>query len=181
MIANKNVGWDQIRIQFGNIERGIVKVANGAAVDARKESKDLQETILSKKRCETNKKKAKEKASKKAATSNKRKTAGKENGSVKSRKKKTENTNSKARTIMAIYGHELYRGEDYEKCGSEWFYVKYGNGSRELVNALVVAEEAPGLGADYVVDHCMDSEEDIKNYGQWYDKMKYASDRAMEV
>jgi hypothetical protein len=59
--------------------------------------------------------------------------------------------------------------------------VKYGNGSRESVNALVVAKEAPGLGADYILDHCMDSEEDIKNYGQWYDKMKYASDRAMEV
>ncbi len=178
MIANEIVGWDQIRIQFGNIERGIVELANGAAVDARKESKDLQETILSRKRCEKNTKKAKEKSSKKTATSNKRKTAGKENGSVKSRKKKTENNNSKARTIMAIYGHELYRGEDCEKCGSEWFHIRY---VRQCVNALVVAEEAPGLGVDYILDHFMDSEEDIKIYGQWYNKMMHASERAMAV
>jgi predicted TIM-barrel fold metal-dependent hydrolase len=51
----------------------------------------------------------------------------------------------------------------------------------ESVNALVVAEEAPGLGVDYILDHCMDSEEDIKIYGQWYNKMMHASERAMEV
>ena len=97
------------------------------------------------------------------------------------RKKKTGNKKNKAETIVAIYGHELYRGEDYEKCGSEWFYVRYGNGSRQSVNALVVAEEAPGLGADYILDNCMDSDEDRQSYGQWYNKMQYASERAMEV
>ncbi len=82
---------------------------------------------------------------------------------------------------MAIYGHELYRGEDYEKCGLEWFYVRYGNGSRQSVNALVVAEEGPGLGMAYILDHCMESGEDIKSYVQWYKKMNYASEKAMEI
>jgi hypothetical protein len=119
MIVSKIIGWQQIRIQFGNIERGIVELANGAAVDARKESRDLQETILSEKRSEKNLKKRKGKASKKAAKRKKRKTAGKEKRSVNARKKKTGIKKSKARTIVAIYGHELYRGEDYEKCGFE--------------------------------------------------------------
>ncbi len=95
MIANKSVGWDQIRIQFGNIERGIVELANGAAVDARKESKDLQETILSEKRCENNKKKAKEKARKKAATSKKRKTEGRKMEESSKERRKPETTKEK--------------------------------------------------------------------------------------
>jgi hypothetical protein len=73
---------------------------------------------------------------------------------------------------VAIYGHELYRGEGYEKCGSEWFHVKYGNGSKESVNALVVAEEVPGLGLDYILDCCMNSDDDRKNFGPWYERMK---------
>jgi hypothetical protein len=153
-------------------------LANGAAADAKKESKDLQELIQEERRCE---KKAKDKASQKVTTGNKKKPNLKHNGKVESKKRKKVNKTSTAGKIVAIYGHELYRGEDYEKCGSEWFHVKYGNGSRESVNALVVAQEAPGLGADYILDHCMESDEDIKNYAQWYNKMKYASDRAMEV
>jgi hypothetical protein len=141
----------------------------------------LQDLVLAEKRCEKKKKKAEDGARKKASTTNKRKTSGKENGNVRSKKKKTGNKKKKAETIVAIYGHELYRGEDYEKCGSEWFHVKYGNGSKQSVNALVVAEEAPGLGADYILDHCLESEEDIKGYGQWYDKMKHASERATEI
>jgi hypothetical protein len=91
MIANKNVGWDQIRIQFGNIERGIVELANGAAVDARKESKDLQETILSEKRCETNKKKPRKKPVKRQqqATKEKRRERKMEASSQERRKQKT--------------------------------------------------------------------------------------------
>jgi hypothetical protein len=91
MIANKDVGWDQIRIQFGNIERGIVELANGAAVDARKESKDLQETILSEKRCETNKKKPRKKPVKRQqqATKEKRRERKMEASSQERRKQKT--------------------------------------------------------------------------------------------
>jgi hypothetical protein len=181
MFANKIIAWEKIRIQFGNLERGIVELANEAAVDARKESRVLQDLIQAEKRREKKKRKEEEGESKKAATTNKRKPSGKENGGARSRKKKTGNKKSKARTIVAIYGHELYGGEDYEKCGSEWFHVKYGNGSKESVNALVVAEEAPGLGSDYILDHCMDSEEDRKIYGQWYNKMMHASERAMAV
>jgi hypothetical protein len=110
-------------------------------------------------------KKAKDKASKKATTSNKKNPAGRENGNVKSKKRKTGINISMAGKIVAIYGHELYRGNDHEKCVSEWFRVRYGNGSREPVNALFVAEEAPGLGTDYILEHCMDSDEDIKKNG----------------
>jgi hypothetical protein len=123
-----------------------------AAVDARKESKVLQDLVLAEKRCEK-KKKAEDGARKKASTTNKRKPSGKENGNIGPRKKKTGNKKNKAETIVAIYGHELYRGEDFEKCGSEWFHERYGNGLKQSVNALVVAEEAPGLGADYILDH----------------------------
>ncbi len=33
---------------------------------------------------------------------------------------------------------------------------------KDSVNALVVAEKGPGLGVAYILDHCLDSEEDIK-------------------
>ncbi len=91
MIANKIVGWDQIRIQFRNIERGIVELANGAAVDARKESKDLQETILSEKRCEKNKKKQRKKPVKRQQQATKEKWQEKkmEASSQERRKQKT--------------------------------------------------------------------------------------------
>ncbi len=91
MIANKIVGWDQIHIQFGNIERRIVELANGAAVDARKESKDLQEMILSEKRCEKNKKKQRKKPVKRQqrATKIKRQERKMETSSQKRRKYKT--------------------------------------------------------------------------------------------
>ena len=97
------------------------------------------------------------------------------------KKNKKANKKSTAGTIVAIYGHELYRGEDYEKCGSEWFHVRYGNGLKESANALVVAEEALGLGADYILDHCMESEEDMKSYGQWYNRMRRASEKPAEI
>jgi hypothetical protein len=132
-------------------------------VDARKGSKVLQDLVLAKKRCEKKKQKAEDGARKKALTTNKRKPLGKENGNIRSKKKKTGNKKSKAETIVAIYSNELYRGEDYEKCGSKWFHVRYGNGLKQSVNALVVAEEAPGLGPDYIQDHCVDNEEDIKD------------------
>jgi hypothetical protein len=35
---------------------------------------------------------------------------------------------------------------------------------KQSVNVLVVAEKGPGLGAAYILDHCMDSGEDIKIY-----------------
>jgi hypothetical protein len=38
---------------------------------------------------------------------------------------------------------------------------------KQSVNALVVAEKAPGLGADYILDHFMDNAEDIKCNRQW--------------
>ena len=63
-------------------------MANEVAVDARKESRVLQDLIQAKKRSEKKKKKAEEGASKKAATTNKRKPSGKENGDARSRKKK---------------------------------------------------------------------------------------------
>jgi hypothetical protein len=52
---------------------------------------------------------------------------------------------------------------------------------KDSVNALVVAEKGPDLGVSYILDHCMDSEEDIKSYGQWNVKMNHASEKFMEV
>jgi hypothetical protein len=92
-----------------------VELANGAAVDARKKSRDLQDLLQAEERGEKKKKKAEEGASKKATTTNKRKPSGKENGHVKLRKKKTGNKKSKAGTIVATYGHELYRGKDHTR------------------------------------------------------------------
>jgi hypothetical protein len=61
-----------LTIQFaGNLQRGIVEMANGAAVDARKESK-VQDLILADKRCKKKNKKANEDGvSKKVSTNNK--------------------------------------------------------------------------------------------------------------
>ena len=42
-------------------------------------------------------------------------------------------------------------------------------------------KEEERLGADYILDNCKDSDEDRQSYGQWYNKMQYASERAMEV
>jgi hypothetical protein len=51
---------------------------------------------------------------------------------------------------------------------------------KQSVNALVVADKGTGLGVAYILDHCMESEEDVKSYGQWNVKMKHASEKAME-
>ncbi len=59
-----------------------MEFANGAAVDARKESKVLQDLVLAEKRCEKKKKKTEDGARKKASTTNKRKPSGKENGDM---------------------------------------------------------------------------------------------------
>ncbi len=48
MLASKNIGVEQILIQFGNLQKRIVELANGAAGDARKESKVLQDLVLAK-------------------------------------------------------------------------------------------------------------------------------------
>jgi hypothetical protein len=59
-------------IQFArNLQRGIVEMANGAAVDARKESNKVQDLVLADKRCEKKNKKAKDGLSKKVSTNNK--------------------------------------------------------------------------------------------------------------
>jgi hypothetical protein len=61
-----------LTIQFSrNLQRGIVEMANGAAVDARKESNKVQDLVLADKRCEKKKKKAKDGVSKKVSTNNK--------------------------------------------------------------------------------------------------------------
>jgi hypothetical protein len=60
-----------MQIQFWDVQRGIVELANRAAVDARKESKVLQDLVLAKKRCEKKKQKAEDEARKKASTTNK--------------------------------------------------------------------------------------------------------------
>jgi hypothetical protein len=59
-------------IQFArNLQRGIVEMANGADVDARKESNKAQDLVLADKRCEKKNKKAKDGLSKKVSTNNK--------------------------------------------------------------------------------------------------------------
>ena len=61
-----------LTIQFSrNLQRGIVEMANGAAVDARKESNKVQDLVLADKRCEKKNKKAKDGVSKKVSTNNK--------------------------------------------------------------------------------------------------------------
>jgi hypothetical protein len=61
-----------LTIQFSrNLQRGIVEMANGAAVDARKESNKVQDLVLADKRCEKKNKKAKDGESKKVSTNNK--------------------------------------------------------------------------------------------------------------
>jgi hypothetical protein len=60
-----------LTIQFSrNLQRGIVEMANGAAVDARKESNKVQDLVLADKRCEKKNKKAKDGVSKKVSTRN---------------------------------------------------------------------------------------------------------------
>lgn len=136
---------------------------NGMARNVREESKLLQEMVAEDKRKEKKRKKAK--ATTSSGTKDKKK-------SSKSKRKVT---------IVEIYGHELYRGEDFVECGAEWFHVKYGNGKTESVNALVVSEEAPELGADYILEYCMDEEEERKSFGGWLDRMRHASGKAAEV
>ncbi len=82
---------------------------------------------------------------------------------------------------MKIYGHELYKGEGYEECGAEWFHVQYSDGDKECVTAVVVAREVPGLGADYILDSCWDSEEDINSFGAWLEEMQTESNRSAQV
>jgi hypothetical protein len=61
-----------LTIQFArNLQRGIVEMANGAAVDARKESNKVQDLVLADKRCQKKNKKAKDGVSKKESTNNK--------------------------------------------------------------------------------------------------------------
>jgi hypothetical protein len=55
------------------------------------------------------------------------------------------------------------------------------NGYMASVTAVVVSEEAPELGADYILEYCMDAEEDRKTFGQWLDRMKHATEKATEV
>jgi hypothetical protein len=60
-----------LTIQFlRNLQRDIVEMANGAAVDARKESNKVQDLVLADKRCEKKNKKAKDGVSKKVSTRN---------------------------------------------------------------------------------------------------------------
>jgi hypothetical protein len=67
-----------------------VELANGAAVDARKESKVLQDlVVLAEKRCKQKKQNAEDGASKKSSTNNKRKQSGKENSNVRLMKTRT--------------------------------------------------------------------------------------------
>jgi hypothetical protein len=73
-------------------------------------------------------------------------------------------------TIVEIYGHK-----DFEECGAEWLHVKYSNVKTESVNALVVSEEAPELGAEYILEYCIDDEEDRKSFGEWLDEMQHAT------
>jgi hypothetical protein len=68
MRASKSIGWEQIYIRLENLQRGIVELANGAAVDARRELEVLQDLVQAKKRWEKKKKKAEEGASKNAKT-----------------------------------------------------------------------------------------------------------------
>jgi hypothetical protein len=61
-----------LTIQFSrNLQRDIVEMANGAAVDARKESNKVQDLVLADKRCKKKNKKAKDGVSKKVSTTNK--------------------------------------------------------------------------------------------------------------
>jgi hypothetical protein len=46
---------------------------------------------------------------------------------------------------------------------------------------LVVSEEASELGAVYMLEYCMDDEEDRKSFGEWLEKMQHASEKAAEV
>jgi hypothetical protein len=154
---------EQIRMKFGNVQKGMLEMANGMAKNAREESKLLQEMSAVDKRNEKKKKKAK----------------GMTRTGEKAKKKKSGN--KKGATIVEIYGHELYEGVGFEECGAEWFHVKYSNGKKESVTAVVVSEEAPGLGADYILEFCMDVERDRKSFGEWLERMQHASNNIAEV
>ena len=84
---------EQIRMKFGNVQKGMLEMANGMAKNAREESKLLQEMSAVDKRNEKKKKKAKKKKS----------------------------GNKMGATIVEIYGHELYEGVGFEECGAECF------------------------------------------------------------
>jgi hypothetical protein len=34
-------------------------------------------------------------------------------------------------------------------------------------------EEVPGMGAEYILDNCLDNEEDRNSFGEWLDGMKH--------
>jgi hypothetical protein len=120
-------------MKFGNVQKGMLEMANGMAKNSREEPKLLQEMSAVDKRNGKKKKKSK----------------GTTRTGAKAKKKKP--CNKKGATIVEIYGHELYRGVGFEECGAEWFHVKYSNGKTESVTAVVVSEEAPGLGEDYIL------------------------------
>jgi hypothetical protein len=155
-------------VRFGNVQKGVLNLANNSAVEARNESKTLQEMVAAEKKEKLKRKKIAGRISKRPT-----KTAKKS--------KQSKQTKSKERSIVKIYGHELYKGDDYEECGAEWFHVQYSNGDKECVTAVVVAREVPGLGAEYIFDNCLGSEEDINSYGEWLEEMQNASNRTAQV
>jgi hypothetical protein len=97
--------------------------------------------------------------------------------------KQAKKPKRKEKRIEKIYGHELYKGADYEECGAEWFHIQYSNGDKECVTAVVVADEVPGMGAEYILDNCLDDEEDRKSFGDWFDhmNMEHALKRAAGI
>jgi hypothetical protein len=143
-------------------------MANSSAREARNESKTLQDMVTAQKKKLKRKKVVGQKRTKTTKTAKKR--------------KQKKHSRSNERSIVKIYGHELYRGDDYEACGAEWFHVQYSNGDKECVTAVVVAEEVPGLWAEYILDSCLDTEEDRNSFGEWLEEMKHhASERTAQV
>jgi hypothetical protein len=115
--------WGLIQVRFGNVQKGVLNLANNSAVEARNESKTLQEMVTAEKKEKLKRKKIAGRISKRPT-----KTAKKS--------KQSKQTKSKERSIVKIYGHKLYKGDDYEECGAEWFHVQYSNGDKECVTAL---------------------------------------------
>jgi hypothetical protein len=132
-------------------------MANEAAMDARKESKLLQDMVAAEKRIKSRKKKASGNESLMSKLAKKRKYS-----KTSKTMKPTKKTGRKGISIVKIYGHELYKGTDYDECGAEWFHIQYSNGDKECVIAVVVADEVSRLGADYILDNCLDNEERIE-------------------
>ena len=158
--------WEQIKVEFGKVQKGVLEMANEAAMDARKESKLLQDMVAAEKKNKSKKKRApgKDSSMGKLAKQGKRSKTDK-------RMKKTKKAKTRGdRRIEKIYGHELYKGADYEECGAEWFHIQYSNGDKECVTAVVVADEVPEMGADYILDNCLDDEEDRSSFGDWLSK-----------